>query len=54
MKRLFISSLAALLVITGCSKKADTSTEENSETEVVEEIEIEIDGNRNGINNLFP
>ena len=43
MKKLFLSSLAALLLITGCSKKADTSTEENTEPEVVEEIEIEID-----------
>lgn len=43
MKKLFLSSLAAVLLITGCSKKADTSTEENKEPEVVEEIEIEID-----------
>ena len=46
MKKLFLSSLAVLLMVSGCTKpNSDTDSDEPKEIEVEEETEIEIEEN---------
>ena len=42
MKKMFLASLAALMLITGCTKP-NTDTEDTGEIEIEEETEIEIE-----------